>query len=230
MTALPPEDTPIEEALVQMRAASEQSEVSSWVPRQAAAVVRQRKREARIGFMDSALVRKPPWRWRVECTSVPSQRGKILVPGRAGGRSETAGRSELWDADSTLGAENCLMKKLAGRWAGRAPRSCGIDVARCGVLNWAENGPAALPERPGGASRRAALRASILEMFRPYLQDFGRCDKESDLSRRRTSSGSGEGVLDEDGDGELSGVIAEEYGGSSNLFDSSPRRQKSIHF
>jgi len=99
---------------------------------QAADVVRQRKREARIAFMvESALVRKPPWRWRVECANVPSQRRKILGPGRAGGRSQTVGKSELWDAGSTLGAENCFRKTPTGRWVW----SCGIDVARCGVLN-----------------------------------------------------------------------------------------------
>ena len=135
-TALPPDDGSIEEGSVQLRAASEQRKVSSWVPRQAAAVVRQRKREARIGFMfESALVRKPPWRWRVECTNVPSDRRKILVPARAGGRSETAGRSELWDADSRLGAENCFRKTPTGCWVWTAQRSCGIDTARCGVLN-----------------------------------------------------------------------------------------------
>ena len=134
MTALPPEDTSIEEA----RAASEQSEVSSWVPRHAADAERQRKRDARIGFMFS--VGKPPWRWRVECANVPSQRGKILVPGRAcldisgraGGRSQTAGESELGDADSTLGAETCFRKTATGRWVWR---SSGIDAVRCGVLN-----------------------------------------------------------------------------------------------
>jgi len=42
MTALPHRNTSVEEASVQERAASEQSEVSSWVPRQAAALVRQR--------------------------------------------------------------------------------------------------------------------------------------------------------------------------------------------
>ncbi|KAJ1491214.1 hypothetical protein T484DRAFT_1775460 [Baffinella frigidus] len=212
MTVLPPEDTPIEEASVQLGAASAQSEVSSWVPRQAAAVVRQRWREARMGCMDSALVRKPPWRWRVECTSVPSQRRKSLIPGRGGEVSETAERSELWDTDSTLGAENCFWKTPAGRRAGTAPRSCGIDVARCGVLNRAGVCLEALPERPGAASCWTAVRESILEMLRPYLQFLGSCDTESDLARRGIVKGSGEGVLEEDGAGELSGVIANEYG------------------
>jgi len=59
------------------------------------------------------------------------------------------------------------------------------------------------------------MRASILEMFRLYLPGLGSCDTESDLARRRISSGSGEEFLDADGEGELSGVIAHEYGGSS---------------
>ena len=54
-----------------------------------------------------------------------------------------------------------------------------------------------------------------MEMFRLYLQGLGSCDTESDLARRLISSEGGEGVLDEDGEGELPGVIAHEYGGSS---------------
>jgi len=52
-------------------------------------------------------------------------------------------------------------------------------------------------------------------MFRPYLQGLGSCDTESDLARRRILSEGGEGVLDDDWEGELSRVIAHEYGGSS---------------
>ena len=43
------------------------------------------------------MARKPPWRWRVECTSVPSDRRKILVPDaditfyRERGKKERAG-------------------------------------------------------------------------------------------------------------------------------------------
>ena len=98
MTGLPHGDTSIVEASAQERAASEQSEVSSWVPRQAAALVRQRWREARMGFKEMA--RKPPWRWRVEFATVPSDRRKVLVP----------------DANITLGSDNCFMKTAAGRW------------------------------------------------------------------------------------------------------------------
>jgi hypothetical protein len=94
-------------------AASEQRVDSSWVARQSAAAVRQRKREASTGW--ASALRKPPCRCRLKCTSSPSFCMNSLVPaGREAGPaciSGAADRKPGYKAGTVL----CFLK-FAG-WA-----------------------------------------------------------------------------------------------------------------